>query len=183
MSLAEKRAIFTYQDLQLYEPDQYRHEIVEGEQYMSPSPSIIHQRIVRKLGIFLSSYVEKYKLGEIFISPIDVVFHDVDVSVPDIFFISNENSKIIKEKNIQGAPNLIIEVLSPNSIIRDKQLKYKQYTYYGVEEYWIINHENKLVEIHDLRQSKLIKLVSANHILNTPIFPNLNLPVETIFTF
>ena len=181
MPFAEQKTIFTYNDLEYFESDNFRHEIINGAHFSSSSPPIAHQRIVRKLENHLSHYVEQHQLGEVFLSPTDVVFHDIDVSVPDLLFVSNENMHIVRKMNIQGAPDLIIEVLSPNSRLRDKALKYKQYAYYGVKEYWIVNPESKTIEIHDLVHLKLVQVVPHNQILNTPLFPELNLRLSSIF--
>ena len=181
MSTVKNKVLFTYEDLKHWEPDNYRHEIVEGEHFMSPSPNIYHQKIVRRLTIFLSQYVETKKLGEIFIAPVDVVFSNYDVCVPDLVFISNENLSIITEENIQGAPDLVIEVLSPNSQKRDKEIKYKRYAYFGVKEYWIVDPERKTIEIHDLVNNQLTAVVPANQSLNSPLFPDLNLDLASVF--
>lgn len=181
MPLAQKKVIFTYQDLQNWEPDNYRHEIIEGEHFMTPSPSTYHQRIVGKLYNILYDHVEQHDLGELFIAPIDVVFHEIDVFVPDLVFVRKENSLIIGEKNIQGAPDLIIEVMSPSSVSRDKEMKYKRYAYYGVKEYWIVDMNKKLVEIYDLEENKLVNVIPQKQKLNSPMFEDLNLELSRIF--
>jgi Uma2 family endonuclease len=117
----------------------------------------------------------------VFVSPIDVVFHETDVCVPDLIFINKENDAIIKAENIQGAPDLVIEILSPSTKKRDRELKYKRYAYYGVKEYWIIDPEKQLVEVYDLTANQLVKVVPKNQSLNTPTFTNLNLDLKTIF--
>lgn len=181
MSLAKTHIMFTYEDLKSWEPDNYRHEIIEGEHFMSPSPNVYHQKIVGQLFTALLKYIEKKQLGELFVSPIDVVFHETDVCVPDLVFVSNENAAMIKEENIQGAPDLLIEILSPSTKKRDRELKYKRYACYGVKEYWIIDPENQLVEVYDLAANELLKIVPRNQKLSTPTFTDLNLDLKEIF--
>jgi len=181
MAFVKTHVMFTYEDLKSWEPDNYRHEIIEGEHFMSPSPNVYHQEIVRKLTIYLSRYVQRKGLGRIFVSPVDVVFQETDVCVPDLVFISKENDAIIKAENIQGAPDLVIEILSPSTKKRDRELKYKRYAYYGVKEYWIIDPEKQLVEVYDLAANQLIKVVPKNQSLSTPTFTDLNLDLQTIF--
>ncbi|MCK6623107.1 MAG: Uma2 family endonuclease [Calditrichaceae bacterium] len=181
MVLTKNRVMFTYEDLKNWEPDNFRHEIIEGEHIMSPSPRIPHQEIVRKLTIFLSKYVEETKLGRIFVSPVDVVFHESDVCVPDLVFVSTENLAIVREENIQGAPDLVIEVLSPGSEKRDREVKYKRYAYYGVKEYWIVDPERRLVEVYDLAANQLLQVVPKIQPLSTPLFPDLDLDLATVF--
>lgn len=173
--------MFTYEDLKSWEPDNYRHEIIEGEHFMSPSPSVYHQKIVGQLFTALLKFVEKKQLGEVFVSPIDVVFHETDVCVPDLIFISKENDAIIKAENIQGAPDLVIEILSPSTKKRDRELKYKRYAYYGVKEYWIIDPEKQIVEVYDLAANQLVKVVPKNQSLSTPTFTDLDIDLRTIF--
>ena len=181
MSVARKKIMFTYDDLQYWEDDHLRHEIIEGEHYMSPSPITKHQRIAGKLFRRLSDYIEKKRLGEIFIAPYDVVFHENDVCVPDLLYISNENQHIIGEYNIQGAPDLIIEILSPGTEKLDKGLKYKRYAYYGVKEYWIVDPKTQLIEVHDLEKQELLQVFPQNQTLNTPTFPDIHLKLSEIF--
>lgn len=180
MSLARRKIVFTYQDLENFQPDNYRHEISEGEHLMTPSPGTYHQRIVGRLYKYLSDYVEEKGLGELFIAPVDVVFHDIAVFVPDLVFVRKENSSIIGDENIQGAPDLIIEVMSPSSASRDKEMKYKRYAYYGVKEFWIVDSEKKRVEIYELDQKKLMDVIPHKQKLNSPMFPDLNVELAEI---
>lgn len=181
MVLAKNRVMFTYEDLKNWEPDNFRHEIIEGEHLMSPSPRIPHQEIVGRLYLHLFQYIQKKQSGQIFVSPVDVVFHESDVCVPDLVFVSNENLAIVKEENIQGAPDLVIEVLSPGSEKRDREVKYKRYAYYGVKEYWIADPDRRLVEVYDLAANQLLQVVPKNQTLNTPLFHDLNLKLAEVF--
>jgi len=181
MATVKNKILFTYEDLKNWEPDLYRHEIIEGEHFMSPSPNIYHQEIVLNLGTHLSYYVKNKKLGRVFVAPVDVIFSDYDVCVPDLIFVSNENLSIIKEENIQGAPDLLIEVLSPTSEKRDKEIKFKRYAYFGVKDYWIVNPKQQSIEIYDLANSQLVAVVPANQVLNSPLFPDINLELKKIF--
>ncbi len=181
MPLARRKVIFTYQDLENWEPDSFPHEIMEGEHFITPSPSVYHQKIAGILYRRLSEYVEEKGMGEVFIAPLDGVFHEIDVFVPDLVFVRRENLAIVGEKNIQGAPDLIIEVMSPSSVSRDREKKYKRYAYYGVGEYWITDMERKLVEIYDLDQNRLINIIPQKQKLNSPLFPNPDLKLGKIF--
>ncbi len=181
MSVARKKIMFTYDDLQYWENDHLRHEIIEGEHYMSPSPIPYHQIVSGNLFYEILDYVKKKQLGKIFSAPIDVVFHDSDVCVPDLVFVSNKNRHIIGDKNIQGAPDLIIEILSPGTEKLDKGLKYKRYAYYGVKEYWIVDPKAQLIEVHDLEEQALLQVFPKNQILNTPTFPDIDLNLSKIF--
>ena len=115
--MAKAKIKFTYKDyLQL--PEDKRYELVEGEFFMVPSPNYYHQVISKRLFRTLDDYVRKFGLGEVLYAPLDVILSEENVLQPDILFISKERFNIITNKNIQGAPDLIIEILSSAKIGR-----------------------------------------------------------------
>lgn len=173
---------FTYQDYEQL-PQDKRYELMEGEFYMVPSPAWSHQIVLKKLFRILDDYITSCKLGEICFAPLDVVLSGEDVVQPDILFISKERSHIITEKNIQGAPDLIIEILSPATAERDKGLKRKLYAKYGVKEYWIADPENKRVEVMTLgeRGFETMQVYQAGGSLSSTLLKELSLNLEEIF--
>ena len=141
---------FNYQDyLQL--SDDKRYEIIDGELFMVPSPNEAHQRFLVTLTINLANYVRKNKLGSVYCAPFDVLFSEEDIVQPDIIFVSNKNKKIITKSNIQGAPDLLIEILSPGTSKRDLGIKKKLYAKNGVHEYWIVDPAEETVEVFNLK--------------------------------
>src|SRR5438093_13342515 len=137
---------FTYQDyLQL--PEDRRYEIVDGDLFMVPAPSPYHQKVSLKLEHLLYDHVTSRKLGEIFHAPCDLLVSEIDIVQPDIFYISNGRLSIIKERNIQGAPDLIVEILSPGTEKRDRGIKQKLYACAGVKEYWIVDTEARSIDL------------------------------------
>lgn len=144
---------YTYQDY-LDWPNDERWEIIEGVAYnMTPAPRVRHQRISRNIEVILVSEIRsKKKECELFDAPTDVVFDQYNVVQPDVFVIC-DNSKIT-EDNIQGAPDLIIEVTSPSTSIKDKREKKQLYERFGVKEYIIIHPEDELVERFNLEHEK-----------------------------
>ncbi len=99
---------WTYEDYLLFPEDGKRYELIEGERYMSPSPITRHQKISRNLEYVLTGYQKRTKSGEVFDAPMDVVLSETDIVQPDLFWISSARFSIITEKNIQGAPDLIL---------------------------------------------------------------------------
>ena len=173
---------FTYEDyLQL--PEDKRYELMEGEFYMVPSPGWSHQTILKRLFRILDDYVTSHRLGEARFAPLDVVLSDEDVVQPDILFISKEHSHIITERNVQGAPDLLIEILSPSTAERDWGLKRKLYAKYGVKEYWIVDPENKSVEVMTLREKgfETARVYKMGDLLNSPLLKELFFNLEEIF--
>ena len=144
---------YTYQDY-LDWPNDERWEIIEGVAYnMTPALRVIHQRISRNIEVILVSEIRsKKKECELFDAPTDVVFDQYNVVQPDVFVIC-DNSKIT-EDNIQGAPDLIVEVTSPSTRIKDKREKKKLYEKFGVKEYIIVYPEDELVERFFLEKDK-----------------------------
>ena len=149
--LTREQIRFTYEDYLHLPDDGKRYQIIRGEVYMSPAPIPYHQRILFRLAQLMKNFVEEKGLGEVFLSPCDVIFSDENVVQPDIFFISKEQSHIIAQKNIQGAPDLAVEIVSPHSLKIDKLLKRNLYAKYGVQEYWIVDGEKREAEVLVLR--------------------------------
>ena len=128
----------TYEDY-LKTSDDERYELLDGELIIMPAPSIAHQHVAMKLGTRLDTFVEEGNLGVLYSAPTDVVLSDTDVVQPDLLFISSERAHIITPANIQGAPDLIVEIRSASTAERDETLKRKLYAERGVKEYWLVD--------------------------------------------
>jgi Uma2 family endonuclease len=182
MSTVAKR--WTYDDLAALPEDNVIREILDGELFVSPSPFTKHQRIVRRLVLAIGNYLEAHPIGEVFVAPLDVVFSADNVCEPDILFISNERSSIVTRKNVQGAPDFVIEVLSEFNRKNDEVRKLEIYDRFGVEEYWIIDPEADSVRIYR-RQGKRLALASelsaaANDVATTPLLPGLAIQLSEV---
>jgi Uma2 family endonuclease len=173
---------YTYEDY-LKTPEDERYELIEGELIMSPSPIPKHQRISRKIEFILEKYVTENDLGEVFYAPCDVYLDDENVIQPDILFISKDRLNIIGEKNIQGAPDLVMEIISENTAYRDFVQKKRLYAKFGVKEYWIVIPEEKLIEIYTLKDNTytLYKTYYKDDILESPYLRNLKIELKGIF--
>jgi len=179
---AVEKKKYTYEDY-LKTPEDKRYELIGGELLMTPSPVTLHQRISRKLEFELTRFVVENDLGEVFDAPYDVYLDDENVVQPDILFISRERLDIISEKNVQGAPDLIIEIISENSAYRDMVQKRRLYEKFGVKEYWIVIPKEGLVEIYTLKDN-LFQPYKAFHkdtVLESPYLKDLKIPLQEIF--
>ncbi len=173
---------FTYQDyLQL--PEDRRYEIVDGDLYMVPAPIPYHQKVSRNLEFRLHQHVQAHDLGEVFDAPCDVLLSEADVVQPDILYISKGRLSIITETNIQGAPDLVVEILSPVSEKRDRGAKQKLYARAGVTESWIVDPTAKTVEVFTLGETgyKRISLFNHANTLHSPLFPGLSISLSDVF--
>ena len=176
---------FTYEDYLLFPDDGRRHELIDGEHVVTPSPITKHQIISRNLSGFIFVYLSEKKLGHLFCAPMDVVFSDLDVVQPDLLFISNKKASIITEKNIQGAPDLVVEILSDLSRKTDEIIKRKIYERYQVGEYWIIDPELETIKIYRMTNQVYARTaelsIETNDSLTTTLFPNWTLPLAALF--
>jgi Uma2 family endonuclease len=121
-------------------------ELWDGELVRSPSPSFFHQEIVARSYKLLDAWVEQYRLGKTGIAPLDIILTQRRVVQPDLFFVSNERRGILTDR-LRGAPDLVVEVLSPGTRRRDRLDKRDLYEQHGVKEYWLIDPEALTVEV------------------------------------
>lgn len=161
-NLALQQRKYTYEDLQNFE-DEKRYELINGELYLMSSPTTLHQKIIGEIHGQLYNYL-KGKKCQSFVSPLDVCLSGVrnpkkeyNVVQPDILVVCDEN-KITNNMGIQGAPDLIIEVLSPTSKKHDTFVKYNLYQYYGVKEYWIIDGEVGVIYQYIINEKNIYTL-------------------------
>src|SRR5438093_5402169 len=126
------------------------YQVVEGDLVMSPSPETYHQSIAGRIYSQILGFLEKKPIGEVFIAPLDVFLTDVNVYQPDVVFVSNRRRSMITEHGIEGAPDLVVEILSPGTARFDKGSKRKVYARTGVQELWLVNPELRLVEVYEL---------------------------------
>ena len=141
VGIVEPAIKLTYEDYRKT-PEDERYELIEGELVMAAAPNMAHQMSQGKLGWRMASKVETEELGYVFFSPCDVVLSEHVTLQPDLIFVSNENADIITDANIQGAPDLVVEIISPSSTGRDWVVKRDIYARFGVKEYWLIDPIN-----------------------------------------
>lgn len=176
----------TYDDLALFPDDGKRHELIDGEHYVTPSPNQKHQAIVGNLYALLWNHLKQRPIGRVFVAPFDVVFSDFDVVEPDILFISNaRKASVLTSANVQGAPDLVVEVGSPGTRRRDETLKHRLYERCGVSEYWVVDPELDVIKVFRSiagRYERVHELTcDAGDVLTTPLLPELRLTLVAIF--
>lgn len=182
---SQPKVKFTYEDYLLFLEDGRRHELIDGEHYMTPAPSTRHQKVSINLSTILKNFLKQNRIGIVFAAPCDVVLSDLDVVQPDLLFVSAARASIITEKCIQGAPDLLIEILSETTRKTDEVIKRKLYERYGVREYWIVDPELEGLKVYRMTEQGYVRVAELTHeagdILTTPLLPGLQIPMSEIF--
>jgi Uma2 family endonuclease len=140
-------------------PEGSLYQLIDGELIMSPAPTPRHQRVLRELLIILYGYVVERELGEVLCAPIDVYLTETEAYQPDLIFLSNERLHQIKERNVQGAPDLVVEILSLGNSYYDLTHKKRIYEAASVKEYWIVDPMKQRIEVYE-NQDGRFELVS-----------------------
>lgn len=153
---------WTYNDMLAKLPAESRYEIQNYHLIDMPSPTEKHQDLQFKLTLLLGNHIVSNKLGKFYQAPFDVIFDEGNTVQPDLLFVSNENKEIIKERGVFGAPDLIIEIVSKGSIIRDYVEKKEDYEKFSIKEYWIIDPQNQFIQIFNLEANKYKPYSSAD---------------------
>ncbi len=179
------RRKLTYEDYVLIQDDGLRHEILDGEHYVSPAPRKRHQLASSNLHITLGYFIRGRRLGQIYAAPFDVLFSGYDIAQPDLLFISNERLSLLNEDNFKGAPDLVIEILSDSTRRTDEGIKRRIYERSGVIEYWLVDPKDRTLRV--LRRAGdgfgPAEALSADRgdVLTTPLLPGLEIRVGEIF--
>jgi Uma2 family endonuclease len=160
-----------------------RYEIVEGIRYdLKPAPTVTHQQISGSIHIMLHQTC--HANGTILYAPIDVYLDEENQFQPDLVYILHENASIIKEKRIEGAPDLVVEILSPSTSHNDKIRKKRQYERHGVKEYWIVDPVHRTVDqfIRDENKFVLYETYSMSGRMTSSLFSCIDIDMSRVFS-
>jgi Uma2 family endonuclease len=154
-----------------------RYQLIEGDLYMAPAPNRFHQEISRNLQVKLFLYLRESGLGKIFDAPFDVYLDETNVYQPDLIVVLNDRLAILTEAGAEGAPNLVIEILSPKTRRLDLEQKRKAYPRFGVPELWIVDPEPKLTTQYRFALDGGVATVttSENDNLTSPLLPGFSI--------
>lgn len=144
------RALLTYSDYAAIPDDGRRYELHRGELSVTPAPGTRHQGAIIALGSRLYEHVRARGLGKVLVAPTDCILSNVTVVQPDILYIATDRLSIISERGIEGAPTLVVEVLSPSTAHVDRNRKMELYAEHGVPYYWLVDPESRSVEAYTL---------------------------------
>ncbi|HEY3875434.1 MAG TPA: Uma2 family endonuclease [Candidatus Kapabacteria bacterium] len=181
--IATKEKRYTKEDYERL-PEGAPYQLIGGELIMSPSPTFFHQRIISRINQTLGTYVRNHGLGEIIVSPMDVHLTEDDIYQPDALFIrADQLSGIAEDDRIHFVPDLAIEVLSPSTAYYDYSHKKTVYAERGVKEYWIVDPQDRTVEIMENENGifSTVALFKETAMLESTMFPGFTMKVEEVF--
>jgi len=187
-SALQARRRWTYSELVALPDDQLRHELIDGEHVVTPSPAIPHQVILWNITEALGPYLRANPIGTALTGPVDVKLSPHTLLVPDlVYFTSERFAQVVNEKRATAAPDLVVEILSPGTRRRDKGRKRAVYDREGVCEYWMVDPEARSITVlrrprpdAGLTDVTVLVLVDGG-VLNSPLFPGLRIPLREVF--
>ncbi len=180
----EKIELFTNKDVERFATDEFcRYELIGGEIIVSTAPRYIHQLLATRIVLEFGVYLKKNPIGDVLTTP-GLIFSEFDGVIPDLIFITHERrEEILDEKDgkFHGAPELVIEILSPGRVNarRDLQVKRELYEMFGVLEYWVVKPQSKEIEVFPL--GKESEIYGENKTLKTRLLPRFKLSVKDLF--
>lgn len=171
-----------YDDLAAAPNDGQRYELMEGELYVTPAPSPLHQRTSKRLQRMLEAYFEVRGVGEAFNAPVDVILSRWDVVEPDLVVVADPGQ--ISRRAIEGPPLLMIEILSPSTIDMDREIKAKRYAAFGIPHYWIVDIDARAIECYRLEEQtyQLLQRVERSSAFSHPDWPDLAVDTAALWS-
>lgn len=180
------RRRLTYADFRRFPNDGQRHELINGEHAVTPSPILRHQELSVRLVIALGAFLEANPIAALFHAPFDCVFSFFDIVEPDLLVVTNDQREILTKRNVRGAPALVVEIISESSSARDKRSKRALYERVGVREYWVVDPDGNTIAVHRLEKPgrfRFPQVLSAakGDRLATPLLPGFALDLVKLF--
>ena len=177
------RVRLTYEDYAALPDDGRRYELHEGELSVTPAPGLNHQGTLRNLLVILHGHVSARGLGDVFPAPVDCILENVTIVQPDIVFVETARRSVMSERGIEGAPTLVLEIISPSSTGIDRRRKLQLYARYAVPYYWIVDPPARTIEAYQLTQGQYrdAGALSGTTTVSLPPFPDLILDPRAIW--
>ena len=177
------RIVLTYEDYCALPDDGRRYEILDGDLSMTPSPSVPHQGFAGNLFVVLHAHIRRHAAGEILIAPVDAILAKTTVVVPDLVFVSRERLGIVTSRGVEGAPDLVVEILSPGTASRDRVEKAQIYARYGVRHYWLADPDARALEVYELAggQYRETARLAAGATFTPTLFPGLAISLSSLW--
>ena len=160
----------------------YMYELINGIIIRRASPHAKHQDAVLNIAAIMRAFVKEKKLGKCYVAPLDVIFDGFDLTQPDVFFIAKDRLNIV-DKYVDGAPDLVVEVLSKGTTKMVRNDKMKAYRKFGVAEYWIADYQKKTIEVYALINGdyEMVFLAEETGFIQSQLLDGLKMDLEDIF--
>ena len=171
----------TYDDLQTMPDDGNRYELINGEICMSPAPRLRHQDALMALYDQFRAYLRVQPVGKLMIAPFDVKFSEADVVQPDLFVALGDWETVLTEDYMIGAPDLVVEVLSPSNRRQDLVQKAALYQSNGVPEYWVVDPDAKAIAVNVLTNGRYAARPAEGGTLRSAVLPGLVVVLADVF--
>ncbi len=179
--IAEKIKVADFLEMEA-EPG-FIYELINGEIVKKGAPNPKHQLVSGKLFRVITALVDNKKLGTVLYAPIDVFLGEYNSLQPDLLFIAKAREEIITDNGVEGAPDLVIEILSPSTMKHDRGSKMKIYRQHQVQEYWIVDSKNQSIEVYQLKDNEydLASFAVEEGEITSQVLPGLSLAVTSVF--
>lgn len=179
--LENPQKVWTYEDYLALNDDTV-FEIINGKAFMSPAPELFHQRWARKIFLAVERHVGARKLGEVFFAPVDVVLDEKNVVQPDLVFVSTAKAGLLERRGIMGPPDLVVEIISPTSLRRDRYDKRELYSRFGVKEFWLADVANHSIETLALQKAgyELLSCATEQGKIRSEVLPGFELDLASL---
>lgn len=157
-------------------------QLVRSELIMSPSPVVRHQKVLLLIGRLIGNYLDDHPVGEVMIAPSDVELSEEDVYQPDLYFVSRERLDIFDQQGAKGAPDLVVEILSPSTAKLDRETKCAEYERAGVRELWLVDLRNDQIEVQRFAPGlpANVTILTRGQTLTTPLLPGFKIALAKI---
>jgi Uma2 family endonuclease len=175
----------TWDDFVHFPDDGKRHELIDGEHYVTPTPDLRHQAISANLLFLIMSYLKTHPIGRVYPAPLDVILSRFDVVEPDLLYVSNERrEELLSGQWVTGAPDLVVEIGSPSNRRHDETIKRRLYERFSVAEYWV-DPELDAIKVYRRtgeRYERVAELMlEQDDVLTTPLLPGLEMKLADVF--
>lgn len=179
---AGSHKVHTYEDYCRL-PEGAPYQLIGGELVLTPSPGTYHQVVSMKLELQMAKFVLDQGLGLVLDAPVDVYLGETETYQPDLVFISRERLSIVEAARINGAPDLVVEILSPATAYYDLRKKYKTYERCGVREYWVVDPEDKSIQVFVLKDGKFVlaQQVEGEGEVSSTVITGFRVSAQSIF--
>jgi len=180
----QKMTVAEFREMELDDNDTSLYELINGEVFRRSAPTPRHQELLSELNDLIKAHVKTNQSGKVYFATIDVFLNNYTAVQPDLVFVPTDQLAMITTNGIEGVPALIVEIVSPSSIVRDRQVKYEVYEQAGVAEYWLVDPANQEIEVYQWQQQRYVLLSAASAIegtLASAVLPGFVLDLKTLF--